>query len=67
MNMKTLKQYKEEQMQDKLFAKEYEAIQPELDAARAITEANISKKVAEKELDKCTDIKQGDIGKNKMV
>lgn len=33
--MKTLKQYKDEQMKDVTFAKEYEAIQPEMDVIRA--------------------------------
>lgn len=36
--MKTLKQFKDEQMQDSEFVKEYEAIQPELDVIRAIVE-----------------------------
>ena len=36
--MKTLQQVKAEQMQDPVFAKEYEAIQPEMDVIRAIVE-----------------------------
>ena len=40
--MKTLKQYKDEQIKDAAFAKEYEAIQPEMDVIRAIVEARTS-------------------------
>ena len=40
--MKTLQQVKAEQMQDPVFAKEYEAIQPEMDVIRAIVEARTS-------------------------
>ena len=36
--MKTLKQYKDEHMKDITFAKEYEAMQPEMDVIRAIVE-----------------------------
>ena len=40
--MKTLQQLKAEQMQDPVFAEEYERIQPEMDVIRAIVEARIS-------------------------
>ena len=40
--MKTLKEFKGEQMQDAEFVKEYEAIQPELDVIRAIVDARTS-------------------------
>lgn len=37
--MKTLKDYKTEQMKDTEFVKEYESIQPEMDVIRAIVES----------------------------
>ena len=40
--MKSLKQFKEEQMKNADFVKEYEDIQPELDVIRAIVEARTS-------------------------
>lgn len=40
--MKSLKQYKETQMENPEFVKEYESIQPEMDVIRAITEARTS-------------------------
>lgn len=40
--MKTLKQFKEEQMKDPEFAREYETVQPELDVIRAIVDARTS-------------------------
>jgi hypothetical protein len=43
--MKTLKQYKDEQIKDAAFAKEYEAIQPEMDVIRAIVEARTSQNI----------------------
>ena len=47
--MKTLKQYKDEQMKDTAFAKEYEAIQPEMDVIRAIVDAkNITESYTER-------------------
>lgn len=42
--MKTLKQYKDEQMKNPEFAREYEAIQPEMDVIRAIVKARTSQK-----------------------
>ncbi len=61
--MKTLKQYKEEQMQDAEFVKEYEAIQPELDVIRAIVDARTSKNMTQKELAERTGINQADISR----
>ncbi len=61
--MKTLKQYKEEQMKDPAFAKEYEAIQPEMDVIRAIVDARISQNITQKELAERTGINQADISK----
>ena len=61
--MKTLKEYKEEQMQDAEFIKEYEAIQPELDVIRAIVDARTSKNMTQKELAERTGINQADISR----
>lgn len=61
--MKTLDQYKEKQMQDPLFVKEYEAIQPELDVIRAIVDARTSQNITQKELAERTGINQADISK----
>lgn len=61
--MKTLKQYKDEQMKDAEFVKEYEAIQPELDVIRAIVDARTSQNITQKELAERTGINQADISK----
>ena len=61
--MKTLKEYKDEQMQDVEFVKEYEAIQPELDDIRAIVDARTSQNMTQKELAERTGINQADISK----
>ena len=61
--MKTLKQFKTEQMQNPEFAKEYEAIQPELDVIRAIIDARTSRNMTQKELAERTGINQADISK----
>ncbi len=61
--MKTLQQYKNEQMNDASFIKEYEAIQPELDVIKAIVEARISQNITQNELAKRTGINQADISK----
>lgn len=61
--MKTLQQVKAEQMQDPVFAKEYEAIQPEMDVIRAIVEARTSQNLTQKELAERTGINQADISK----
>ena len=61
--MKTLKQYKDEQMKDEKFANEYEAIQPELDVIRAIVDARTSLNMTQKELAERTGIDQADISK----
>ena len=46
--MKSLKQYKEMQMENPEFVKEYESIQPEMDVIRAIIEARTSRKLPRK-------------------
>lgn len=61
--MKTLKQFKNEQMKDDEFVKEYEAIQPELDVIRAIVNARTSQNITQKELAERTGINQADISK----
>ena len=59
--MKTLKDYKTEQMKDTEFVKEYESIQPEMDVIRAIVEARTSQNLTQKELAERTGINQADI------
>ena len=61
--MKTLQQLKDEQMKDPAFAKEYEAIQPEMDIIRAIVDARTSQNMTQKELAERTGINQADISK----
>lgn len=61
--MKTLNIYLQEQLQDPEFAKEYEAIQPEMDIIKAIVEARISQHLTQKELAERTGINQADISK----
>lgn len=61
--MKTLKAYKEEQMQNPGFEKEYDKIQPEMDVIRAIVDARISQNLTQKELAERTGINQADISK----
>ena len=61
--MKSLKQYKELQMENPEFVKEYESIQPEMDVIRAIIEARTSQNITQKELAERTGINQADISK----
>ena len=61
--MKTLKQYKDEQMKDAEYVKEYGAIQPELDVIRAIVDARTSQNMTQKELAERSGINQADISK----
>lgn len=61
--MKSLKQYKETQMENPEFVKEYESIQPEMDVIRAIIEARTSQNITQKELAERTGINQADISK----
>ncbi|MBQ9141941.1 MAG: helix-turn-helix transcriptional regulator [Lachnospiraceae bacterium] len=61
--MKNLATYKSEQMQNEQFAKEYEAIQPELDVIRAMIDARLAKNLTQKELAERTGINQADISK----
>ena len=61
--MKSLKQYKEMQMENPEFVKEYESIQPEMDVISAIIEARTSQNITQKELAERTGINQADISK----
>ena len=61
--MKSLKQYKEMQMENPEFVKEYESIQPEMDVIRAIIEARTTQNITQKELAERTGINQADISK----
>lgn len=61
--MKALKEFKQEQMKNLEFAKEYEAIQPEMDVIRAIVDARTSKNLTQKQLAERTGINQADISK----
>ena len=61
--MKTLKEFKEEQLKNPEFVKEYEAIQPEMNIIRAMVDARISQNLTQKELAERTGINQADISK----
>ena len=61
--MKTLEDYKNEQMKNPEFAKEYAEIQPEMDIVRAIINARLSQHLTQKELAERTGIDQADISK----
>lgn len=59
--MKTLKEFKEEQMKDKEFARAYEECQPSLDIIRALVDARISQNLTQHDLSERTGINQADI------
>lgn len=61
--MKTLNEMLSEEMKNDEFRKEYEAIQPELDAIRAMVDARNSVNMTQKELSERTGISQADISK----
>ena len=61
--MKTLKQFKEEQLHNPEVVKAYEELQPELDVIRAIVNARTSQNLTQKELAERTGINQADISK----
>ena len=61
--MKTLKEFKNEQMTDREFAEEYQALQPELDVIKAIIEARTSQNLTQKQFSERTGINQADISK----
>ena len=61
--MSELKEFLEDQLQDREFKKEWENIQPEMDVIRAIVDARISQNLTQKELADRTGINQADISK----
>ena len=61
--MSELKDFLEDQLQDREFKKEWENIQPEMDVIRAIVDARISQNKKKKELADRTGINQADISK----
>ncbi len=61
--MKSLKEYKKQQMINPEFEKEYNAIQPEMDVIRALVDARISQNLTQKQLAERTGINQADISK----
>lgn len=61
--MRTLKQYKNEQMKNPEFAEAYEEIQPEMSVIKAIVDARLSRNMTQKELAEATGIAQGEISK----
>lgn len=61
--MKTLKQYKKEQMKNPEFVQAYEEIQPEMNIIRAMVDARLSRNMTQKELAEVTGIAQGEISK----
>lgn len=61
--MRTFDDMLSKQLQDDVFRKEYEAIQPEMDVIRAIVDARTSQNMTQKELAERTGINQADISK----
>jgi len=61
--MKDFEKFKDEQLKDGKFRKEYEDLQPEFDVIRAIIDARISKNLTQKQLAELTGINQADISK----
>lgn len=61
--MKTLKEYKKEQMKNPEFVEAYKEIQPEMSVIRAMIDARLSRGMTQKELAEATGIAQGEISK----
>lgn len=61
--MKTLRQYKKEQMTDPKFRKAYEDNIPENNIIRAMVDARVSQKLTQKELSARTGIAQTEISR----
>ena len=61
--MRTFDDMLSNQLKDKEFRKEYDAIQPEMDVIRAIVDARTSQNLTQKELAERTGINQADISK----
>ena len=58
-----MSEYKKEKMKDPEFAKEYEAIQPELSVIRAMIDARTSQNLTQKQLAEKTGIAQTEISR----
>ena len=61
--MSDFQELKEELMQDPIFKKEYESLQPEMDITRAILNARINAGLTQVELSERTGISQADISR----
>ena len=61
--MKTLQDYKNEQMKDPEFAKAYKELEPEMAVIRAIIEARTSQNLTQKDLSERTGIAQSEISR----
>ena len=59
----TLKEYKNQRMQEPEFVQEYESLQPEMKVIRAIIDARISQNLTQKELSEKTGIAQTEISR----
>lgn len=59
--MKTLKEYKKEQLNDPEFRREYEAIQPELNVLKAMIDARELRNLTQKQLAERAGMDQADI------
>lgn len=65
--MKTLKQFKAEQMKDPAFAAAYTELEPEMNVIRAIVNTRIAQNLTQKELAEKTGIAQTEISRIEMV
>lgn len=61
--MSDLEMLTNELMQDELFKKEYEALKPEIEITKALTDARINANMTQKELSKRSGITQADISR----
>lgn len=61
--MKTLTQYKNEQMKNPDFAAAYNELQPEIEIIRAIVDARANANISQKELSERTGIAQAEISR----
>ena len=59
----TLREYKENKMNDPEFAKAYDELQPEMNVVRALIDARMSQNLTQKELSERTGISQTEISK----
>lgn len=63
INMIKFDDYRDEQLKDPEFRKEYDAMQPEMDVIRALIDARNEQNLTQKELAERTGIHQSDISK----